>query len=533
MKTGTRIILVCTLGVVFTASVMIGVVTWQRVGLAAAIDEDLTALHMMLDSGVDQAIVNEKIDHIADETDHAMKATQTKAGLIALLACGLSVGIGLLLLRPISRTIGQVADFTRAMREGDLGTRLPAASGADRPARDDELTGLQRNLNAMADALEAKSRVAERIATGDLSGEVPLASSRDSLGKTLQGMVTNLRDLIRATQETSDSVLRGSNQIAEAGNAMSRGATEQAASLEEITSSMTEINSQTRHNADSAGQARQLANSARQDSEQGIARMEDMLSSMGEIQESSQEIAKILKAVDDIAFQTNLLALNAAVEAARAGRHGKGFAVVAEEVRSLAGRSAKSAAETASLIEASSRRIERGLQLAREATDAFESIVEGVTRTADLVGEIAAAANEQAEGIGQVSEGLGQVDQVTQSNAASAEQTASASRELSGRADRLQSLMSVFRLDEATSAAVPAAGDAAAPVERRTETTTADSSAPPPSAISSARVPVPVGAPAAADSAWDTMKPGVPQLPDADPRPEDVIKLDADDFGRY
>lgn len=232
--------------------------------------------------------------------------------------------------------------------------------------------------------------------------------------------------------------------MSDSSQSVSQGVTEQASSLEQITSSMNEMGSQTKQNAENANQANKLADEARAAAERGNTQMQEMVTAMGEINESGRNISKIIKVIDEIAFQTNLLALDAAVEAARAGKYGKGFAVVAEEVRNLAGRSAKAAEETAELIEGSVKKTEKGTEIANKTAEALSEILTGVTKASDLVGEIAAASNDQAQGIAQVHQGLGQIDQVTRQATANAEEGASAAEELSNQAAQLKAMLDRF-----------------------------------------------------------------------------------------
>jgi PAS domain-containing protein/uncharacterized protein Yka (UPF0111/DUF47 family) len=258
----------------------------------------------------------------------------------------------------------------------------------------------------------------------------------------------NLEKVVGEINQAVSQIASASRQVSDSSQSLSQGATEQAASLEEITSSMAELGSQTKSNAENAGEANRLAQKSQEYAEKGVSQMEEMMASMGGIQASSSEIANIIKVIDDIAFQTNLLALNAAVEAARAGKHGKGFAVVAQDVRNLAGRSAKAAQQTSELITDTVEKVEKGSASAETTVDALIEIVESISHVASLNSEIAAASNEQAQGISQVNEGLNQVDQVTQQNTATAEETASASEELSGMAAQLRQLITRFTSDK-------------------------------------------------------------------------------------
>ena len=236
----------------------------------------------------------------------------------------------------------------------------------------------------------------------------------------------------------SDRVRASSSQISSASQTLADGASQQAASLEETSASLEELSAMTKRNAENAREAKELANHARQAAESGTTEIQHMSQAMDAIKEASNNIAKIIKSIDEIAFQTNILALNAAVEAARAGEAGMGFAVVTDEVRSLAQRSAKAARETAEKIEDSITKSNRGVQISQQVSKSFEEIMDKVRKVDDLVANIASASSEQSEGIRQVSTAVSEVDKVTQSNAASSEESAAAAHELNGQADTLK-----------------------------------------------------------------------------------------------
>jgi len=373
--------------------------------------------------------------------DSQIKTSNTiiiAAALVAVIfGAFIAVIITLLITRPVSKSV----ELANAVAEGDLSKTLDID-------QKDEIGVLVASMQKMVLNLKGMATLAEKIAEGDLTVDVKTLSDKDVLGHALKNMVQKLGDTVTEINVSSSNVAAGSEQMSSTSQSMSQGATEQASSLEEITSSMNEIGSQTKQNAENSSQANQLANDTKNAAEQGNTQMKEMVGAMTDINASSQEISKIIKTIDEIAFQTNLLALNAAVEAARAGKQGKGFAVVAEEVRNLAARSAKAAKETADMIEGSVKKVEGGSDIANKTAEALEEIVTSVTKVTDLVGEIAAASNEQAQGISQITQGLGQIDQVTQQNTAHAEESASAAEELSSQAMILQQLIGTFKVDD-------------------------------------------------------------------------------------
>jgi methyl-accepting chemotaxis protein len=358
------------------------------------------------------------------------------AALLTLFGVG---GVLFWIATSVVKAVRQGVAFAEEVKAGDVSRRLNLS-------RSDEIGTLTGALDRMADGLEEKARLAEQIAEGDLTVEVSLASDRDRLGRAFSQMVARLNDLMAQMQLAAEQIASASTQVADGSQTLSQGATESAASVEQISASLTEMASQTKTSADNADQANSLSLGAKNAAGRGSKLMEEMVAAMGEINRSGEDIAKIIKVIDDIAFQTNLLALNAAVEAARAGQHGKGFAVVAEEVRNLAARSAKAAKETAELIENSAAKTRGGNEIAEKTEAALRGIVAGTTKVSDLVGEIAAASKEQAEGISQVNMGLGQIDQVTQQTTANAEESAAAAEELSSQAVQLRQMLALFKV---------------------------------------------------------------------------------------
>ena len=304
------------------------------------------------------------------------------------------------------------------------------------------------------------SRILSEVGEGNLTAFVTAEYMGDFvvIKNSLNSIIASLNQILGEISEAADQVASGSRQVSDGSQALSQGSTMQSSSIEELTASIAEIANATKENAINANQASDLAKEARSNAEKGSGQMKDMLGAMQEINESSANISKIIKVIDDIAFQTNILALNAAVEAARAGQQGKGFAVVAEEVRSLAARSAAAAQETTELIESSISKVQAGTKIANDTAAALVEIVEGIEKSANLVSGIAQASNEQASAIAQFNKGIEHVSKVVQNNSATAEQSAAASEELSSQAELLKEMVSRFRLGKVTKALTGTAG---------------------------------------------------------------------------
>ena len=376
-------------------------------------------------------------------TEAATLEARSTLFMIGTVLAGVAaaLGFGFVLARGLSVPIRKAAEMIDEIERGRYFHRLNLND------RKDEVGQMARSMDALANNFENVLLVTlNNLAEGDIRFKPKPRDDKDSTRIALKGVSEKLNLSLWKVRSAAERIASSSAQVSDSSQALSQGATEQASSLEEISASMHELTSQTRLNAENANAASQLTETARQAAGRGHEQMAEMVRAMDEITGASHDISKIIKVIDEIAFQTNLLALNAAVEAARAGQHGKGFAVVAEEVRSLAARSAKAAQETAALIEGTVRKTENGSAIADRTAEALQEILHNVSKSNELVAEIAAASNEQAQGIAQVNLGLDQIDKVTQQNTASAEQSAAAAQELSAQAAELQHMLERFML---------------------------------------------------------------------------------------
>ncbi len=349
------------------------------------------------------ALYNEKMSHLKEKVAESAQAITIFLVILALIGFAVSILISALITRVILRQLG---------------------------AEPSEL-----------------EQITSKIAQGDLTVAVS-QDGRIGVFKNMLIMSEKLNETLISIREISDENLNGSNQISTTNQTLAQGANQQAASIEQITSSLAELVAQTRLASDNSLNAKNLAAQALTYTGQGAEQIRQMVEAMGNISSSSETIAKIMKTIEEIAFQTNLLALNAAVEAARAGRYGRGFAVVAEEVNNLSKRSSQAAKETAEIIENSIQKVNEGRMIAEKTAKTFTEINDKVQNVSTLIDEAASSSREQVQGISQLQIGVQQIDQVTQHNAAVSEENASASEQLAAQARKLRELVEWFRLTD-------------------------------------------------------------------------------------
>lgn len=394
---------------------------------------------------------------------------EIEAATLTTLKVGVVTGIAaivltvIFLLYIISKIVRPIVPLTKAALMIETGVIDSEVSGHLSEIKSkDEIGMLAKSIEKAVRSIEHVASDTRKLSAAveqhDLTVEVDTAQHNGIYREIMDvanRMFSQLRSIITEISVAADQVNSGAKLVADTSTALSQGATEQASSIDELSASFEEITSQTTFNAQNAQKTNELAGSIQKDADSGSTRMKEMLVAMEEINASSENIGKIIKVIEDIAFQTNILALNAAVEAARAGQYGRGFAVVAEEVRNLAGQTSKAANETTELIGNSIKKVAAGTKIAGDTAGALDKIVEGVAQAGELVGAIAIASHEQAAALEQINQGIMQISQVVQSNAASTEESAAASEELSAQADSLRNSVSIYKLSNDEQDSIP------------------------------------------------------------------------------
>ncbi|MFQ5560725.1 MAG: methyl-accepting chemotaxis protein, partial [Nitrospinota bacterium] len=406
------------------------VVLGQRFAGLTGIEHEIETLLSALSNEI-ATFSQTKLTSIEQSTGRQIKISFA----VMVLSVFVSILLGFLLTKDIAPPLRQAMHMIEEMGKGHLDNRLNLV-------RKDEIGRMGRTFDTFADNLKNEVLESfERLAKGDFvfqaSGLIrkPLARANAALN----AVMANIR-------KSGDLIASEANLLSISSKSLSQGVGAQADSMEEITGSMTEIALKTKQSAESAQRANQFFTQTKDSAEKGKQQMVLLAAAMTNLSQSGQNISKIIKTIDEIAFQTNLPALNAAVEAARAGRHGKGFAVVAEDVRSLAGRRARAASDTSELIKESVQKTENGTSMAQQVSEALTEIVHGVTRVTDLVEGISMASMEQAQMIDTVNGSLSRIDQVTQQNKTTAKAGAASANELSDLAKGMRSMLGQFKL---------------------------------------------------------------------------------------
>ncbi|MEG0778368.1 MAG: methyl-accepting chemotaxis protein [Oscillospiraceae bacterium] len=368
---------------------------------------------------------------------------------LVLVAVAVVVGIfiTLWLARSITKPLVEVETAALKMAEGDYDVIITYKSK-------NELGSLADSMRSMMlttkDIIIDTSRGLVEIANGNFNvrPQAEYIGVFTGVKDAMLRIITDLSNTMEQIQTASDQVSLGSEQVSGGAQALAQGSTEQASSVQELSASITEIAQEVKNNAANAANANEKVGVVGSSIHESNEQMSHMMGAMSEISDSSQQIGKIIKTIEDIAFQTNILALNAAVEAARAGAAGKGFAVVADEVRNLATKSSEAAKQTNVLIENSVNLVSNGVQIATDTAKSLQEVVDGAQDITELIAKISNASAGQSESVTRINLGVEQISSVVQMNSATAEQSAAASEELSGQALMLKSLVSTFKLKE-------------------------------------------------------------------------------------
>ncbi len=386
------------------------------------------------------------------EDAHVDSTRTYKTALVVLVAMlGVAAVIGVSLSMVIIRSIRiPVAELEKAaiqMAQGNLDVDIVYESKDELGVLAAQFREVVRKLSAI---VNDEKQFMAKMAAGDLTVDSicpqEYIGTFDAILKSFRTIAGQMNDAMTKISESSEQVSNSADQVSSGAQALSQGATEQASSIEELAATINDISDRIKENAENAKVANTKVEAVGENMNLSNAKMQDMIQAMSDINNSSNEIGKIIKTIEDIAFQTNILALNAAVEAARAGSAGKGFAVVADEVRNLASKSAEASKNTAALIENSNKAVQNGTEIASETAKTLVQAVEGVKEATRLVDKISEASSTQSAAISQITLGIDQISSVIQTNSATAEESAAASQELSSQAQLMREQVNKFQL---------------------------------------------------------------------------------------
>ncbi len=419
----------------------------RNVQALSILEEELMPVLDSINVTMDE--VSKNLDIVARNFVINSNTSSNNTLIILSVLFGVSIIIAVILsavvVKSLVRPIKEITEAANAISSGNLEYHVEYSSKDELGIAAKTISNTIETLGLYVGEID---RVLNEMAEGDLTAaiDVEFIGGFAPIKKSVEKILVSFNETLGKIEESAEQVSSGAKQVSGGAMVLSQGTAEQASSIEELSATINDISEQIKHNANNSNNVSRITQNAANGVEENSKQVGLMTDAMYDIKESTNEILKIIKAIDDIAFQTNILALNAAVEAARAGAAGKGFAVVADEVRNLASKSAEAAKSTAFLIENSIKSVERGTKIADETKKSIISMVEGIRESVKLVDEISEASNKQAESIMHVTLGIEQISAVVQTNSATSEESAAASEELSDQSYLLKEAVEKFKL---------------------------------------------------------------------------------------